>query len=374
MKRWLTATGLLLAVLGSSAPLRAEPSGLQVPPGFVISEWAVGVNDARSLALGDDGTVYVSTRREGRIHALRDRNGDGRADAHWILANDLLAPNGIAYRDGALYVAETSRIWKWPGIAAMLDRPPPPTLVREGLPDASHHGWRYIAFGPDGRLYLSIGAPCNVCKPSALAGAGVETASISSMEPDGSDWRSEARGVRNSVGFDFSPVDGRLWFTDNGRDWLGDDQPDDEINVSRTANAHYGFPYCHAGHVADPEYGNQASCAEFVAPQLAIGAHVAPLGLRFYRGSVFPAPWDKAVFVALHGSWNRSEKSGYQVVALIERAGTTQVKPFVTGFLDGHKVRGRPVDLLQMPDGSLLISDDLDARILRVAVDRAATR
>lgn len=373
MKYWVKALSLSLTALTALAgggELRAESTGLRVPPGFSISEWAVGVADARSMALGDDGTVFVATRRDGRIHALRDRNGDHRADAHWILASELQAPNGIAYHEGALYVAETSRIWKWPGIAGALDRPPTPTVVRDGLPDAGHHGWRYIGFGPDGRLYLSIGAPCNVCAPSSL-GAAVETASISSMRPDGSDWRSEARGVRNSVGFDFSPEDGRLWFTDNGRDWLGDDQPSDEINVLRPGNAHYGFPYCHAGQIADPEFGKQASCAESVAPQLAIGAHVAPLGLRFYRGSGFPEPWNKAAFVALHGSWNRSEKSGYRVVALIPGAGALRVEPFVTGFLDGQKVRGRPVDLLQLPDGSLLISDDAGGRILRVAAARA---
>jgi glucose/arabinose dehydrogenase len=238
-------------------------------------------------------------------------------------------------------------------------------VVATDLPEEDSHGWRYAGFGPDGRLYYAIGAPCNICDRDAEGFATIVRAG-----PDGRGREVVARGIRNSVGFDWHPRTGALWFTDNGRDWLGDDAPPDEIGVVERPGQgpapHFGYPHCHGGTIADPEFGAGKPCAGFVAPKVALGAHVAPLGLRFYRGAGFGAEYRDAAFVAEHGSWNRAAKVGYRVMMLRERDGRLAYEPFVTGFLEGQTVLGRPVDLLPLPDGSLLLSDDYAGAVYRI--------
>jgi glucose/arabinose dehydrogenase len=341
------------------APLQASPQ-MQLPTGFHLSVWAK-VPDARSLTLGSAGTVFVGTRRDGRVFALRDNDGDGKADRRWTLLRGLDMPNGVAFHGGALYVAESGAIWRLAHIEAHLDQPPAPELVHK-LKAYRHHGWRYIAFGPDGRLYVSLGAPCNVCEPGDFG-------AIWRLRPDGSDFAPYALGVRNSVGLAFHPRSGELWFTDNGRDWLGDDLPSDELNHATAADQHFGFPYCHGGDLPDPDFGAGHPCSEFVPPVQKLGAHVAALGLRFYTGEQFPKPYRGQVLIAQHGSWNRSTPVGYRL-SLVRLAADRAVayRPLVSGWLaaDG-RVSGRPVDLLVLGDGSLLISDDAGGRIWRLS-------
>jgi len=271
-------------------------------------------------------------------------------------------PSGIAWRDGSLYVSAVSRILRYDGIDGRLAQPPAPVLVTDRLPGDSHHGWKFIAFGPDGKLYVPVGAPCNVCEPSE------RHAVIQRMNADGSGLETVARGVRNSVGFDWSPVDKALWFTDTGRDWLGDDLPADELNRVARTGQHFGFPYCHQGNSPDPEYGARRPCSEFVAPAAMLGAHVAAIGMRFYTGTQFPQAYRSNVFIAEHGSWNRSKKVGYRVARVPVDAQGKAGKPesFVEGFLQGESAWGRPVDVLVLPDGSLLVSDDLAGAIYRI--------
>jgi len=351
---------ILMLVVTTAA--RAEPAleQLQLPPGFRIALFADGVRNARSLALGDAGTVFVGTRDAGNVHAIV-HDGE-RATAVKRIAKGLDAPNGVAFRDGALYVAENSRILRFDAIESRLDDPPEPVVVSAGFPDDDHHGWKFIAFGPDGKLYVPVGAPCNICEPSA------RHALISRIAADGSGYEVVARGVRNSVGFDWNPADGSLWFTDNGRDWMGDDTPPCELNQVTATGQHFGYPYCHGGDIADPEFGGEAHpCADYVPPQLRFGAHTAPLGMRFYAGAMFPPEYRGDAFVALHGSWNRSRKSGYQVVRVrVDGGKAVAAEPFVQGWLQGEKVLGRPVDLLVMPDGSMLVSDDKNGAIYRI--------
>lgn len=360
----------ILAVVPSflfEAIAAAAPE-LTVADGFIIEPFYDDVPGARALARGADGTIYVSTRKVGSIYALSDEDGDGTPDRRRVLAEDLNQPTGIAWHDGDLYVAEIDRIWRYPDIAGHLDSPQR-ELVRDDLPDATHHGWRYIAFGPDGKLYVAIGAPCNICEPGDFVrdGRTLQFGSITRMNPDGSEWEVYARGIRNSVGFTWDDQ-AQLWFTDNGRDWLGDDLPPGELNHASGPGEHFGYPYCHGGAVPDPEFGKGKDCGKFVAPAQALGPHVAPLGVKFYTGSQFPAAMRGQVFIAEHGSWNRSKRIGYRVtrVKLDEHGKGVEYVPFVTGWLDAERVRGRPVDLLVLPDGSMLISDDAQGRIHRV--------
>jgi len=371
MKTGGTMVAVLITMLGSARAQAADMPPLQVPDGFSIDVWADDVPSARTVVVDDGGTVYVSSRGKGEVYALQDRDGDGHAETRYVLATGLHLPNGLALHDGALYVGETDRIRKWPDIANHLQSPPPPVVVRDDLPKEAHHGSRYIAFGPDGKLYVAIGAPCNVCEAKTIPHdpEDLETASISRMDADGSDWELVARGVRNSVGFDWNPKTGELWFTENGRDWLGDDLPSCELNKVSQLNQHYGFPYCHAGDIKDPEFGDKAACSSFVPPVAKLGAHVAPLGLKFANRTSFPAVYKSGAFVALHGSWNRSTKSGYRVdwVGIDAQGRVTTQTPFITGFLDGQEVRGRPVGFATLKDGSLLVSDDYAGKIYRVA-------
>lgn len=381
-KTYLTI-GLLCAVLSPgltvSGRLHAQQlDSLVVPAGFQITVFAENVENAREMALGPQGTVFVGSMRAGKVHAVIDRDGDNMADQVLLIASDLNQPNGVAMHNGALFVATASKILRFDDIEQHLASPPAPVTVRDNLPNSSTaHTWKFISFGPDGLLYMSVGAPCNVC----LSPPQVST--ILRMKPDGSDLEVFAEGVRNSVGFDWHPVTGEMWFTDNGRDALGDDLPSDELNVAWEPGLHFGFPFCHQGDVSDPEFGDQRDCSTTEPPVLKLGAHVAALGFFFYTGDMFPTDYKDAVIVAQHGSWNRSVPSGYRVmVARTAGRQVTSYEPLVDGFLPnrdygapggwdaGRAADGRPVDVLQMPDGSILISDDTDNRILRVSYEQ----
>lgn len=340
-------------------------AGLELPPGFSIEVYSPAVPNARSLARGPKGVVFASNRKEGdKVYAVIDENGDHRVDAVKVVASGLDTPNGIAYRDGALYIAEVGRLLRIDGIDGKLDDPPKPTVVTDQLPKETWHGWRYIKFGPDGLLYVPIGAPCNLCERE-----DPRFASIARMKADGTGLEVFASGVRNSVGFDWHPQTQELWFTDNGRDELGDDQPGDELNRASKAGLHFGFPYCHQGDLLDPSFGSGKSCSSYEPPARVLGAHVAALGMRFYTGSMFPEKYRNAIIVAEHGSWNRAKKNGYRVmVAQLDGARVTAYEPLVQGWLSKEKeqVTGRPVDVEILDDGSLLVSDDYRGAVYRV--------
>jgi len=333
---------------------------IKLPPGFEISVFADGVPSARSLALGKNNVLFVGTRSD-RVYAVRYR--DARATQVITIASGLNMPNGVALRDGALYVAEVSRILRFDAIEAQLDARPKPVIVTDRYPRETHHGWKFIRFGPDGRLYVPVGAPCNICEPDTA-----RYALISRIQPDGSGYEVFARGIRNSVGFDWDPRTKELWFTDNGRDRLGDDLPSDELNHAPRPGMHFGYPYCHQGDTADPEFGSKRSCSEFSPPAVKLGPHVAALGMRFYSGEGFPAEYRDNLFIAEHGSWNRSKKIGYRVARVVVEGGrVVKHEVFAEGWLQGESVWGRPVDLEVMPDGSLLVSDDHAGVIYRIA-------
>ena len=366
----LPFAALLLALAPATVQAQSKPAldRIKLPPGFQIEVFAEGVKDARSMALGEErlpgggGTLFVGTRTAGAVYAIRH---DGRkATEVFTLASGLNMPNGVAVKDGALYVAEVSRVVRFDNAEVKLPEAAKPVVVYDKYPTDRHHGWKYLRFGPDGWLYLNIGAPCNICEP------GPPYASISRLKPDGSATEVFASGVRNSVGFDWHPATKELWFTDNGRDMLGDDVPPDELNHAPRAGMHFGYPYCHGGDVPDPEFGKKRTCSEFTPPALRLGAHVASLGARFYTGSMFPPEYRNRLFIAEHGSWNRSKKSGYRVMqATLEGGRVVDHRVFAEGFLDvpSDKAWGRPVDVLVMPDGALLVSDDQVGAIYRIS-------
>jgi glucose/arabinose dehydrogenase len=288
------------------------------------------------------------------------------AETVHVVAQGMNNPNGVAFRDGALYVAEVSRILRYDAIESRLEDPPAPVVIYDGLPTETHHGWKFIRFGPDGMLYVPVGAPCNICRPS-----DERFMTILRMRPDGSEMEIYARGVRNSVGFDWHPETGVLWFNDNGRDGLGDDIPPDELNRAPEGGLHFGFPYCHGGIIADPEYGEGRDCTEFVAPALGLDAHVAPLGMRFYDGAMFPPEYRQRIFIAQHGSWNRSVPDGYRIITVTVADGAVVAsETFIDGWLVAGEAWGRPVDVAVMPDGALLVSDDRAGRVYRVTYQR----
>lgn len=362
--RCLVGACWLTALLAAAAPSASWLDKIRLPGGFRIAVFSDRTPNVRSLALGDDGTVYAGTTKAGKVYALRDRDRDGVADEVQVVASGLNVPNGVAYRNGDLYVAEIQRIIKYPGIGARLDKPPAPTVVYDGFPGELHHGWKYLRFGPDGKLYVPVGAPCNICLSQNEI-----FATLTRMDPDGKNLEIVARGVRNTVGFDWHPETGKLFFNDNGRDELGDDRPADELNVMPELGRHYGYPFCHAGDVSDPEFGEQRMCSEFTPPVWKYAAHVAALGMRFYTGTQFPEEFRHRLFVAEHGSWNRSKPVGYRVVVLQFRDGAPVAeRGFAEGWLqpDGT-VLGRPVDVLQLADGSLLVSDDHRGMIYRIS-------
>lgn len=359
--RPVAAAAMTAALCLAAACAAPAGDGLSLPPGFHIEPWVTDIPNARSMTRAEGGTLFVGTRQGGVVYAVRSGTDGGREVL--TIARGLDMPNGVAMRKGALYVAEMARIWRYDDIEAHLDAPPKPVLVAE-LPAERHHGWRYIAFGPDDRLYVGIGAPCNVCDRDRE-----DFATIVRMNPDGSGREVVARGVRNTVGFTWHPVTRELWFTDNGRDLMGDDVPPCELNRLSRVGENFGFPFCHAGRITDPEFGRLGRCEDATPPVQALGPHVAPLGVHFYTGSQFPPEYRNQLFIAEHGSWNRSEKSGYRIT-LVKLDGQRAIgyTPFVSGWLarDGT-VTGRPVDLLQLPDGSLLVSDDKAGVIHRIS-------
>lgn len=345
-------------------PTTASLADIRLPPGFAIDYFTPKVPGARSLAAGPDGIVFVGTRGEGKVYAVIDRNGDGKAEKVLTIAKGLHIPNGVAFRNGSLYVAEVGRVLRFDKIATRLLNPPKPVVVTDSLPKEEHHGWKFIRFGPDGKLYVPIGAPCNVCERRD----DNRFASITRMNADGSGREVFAHGVRNSVGFDWHPQTQELWFTDNGRDWLGNDLPPDELNRAQAKGLHFGFPYRHGKGVVDPEFGKSAPPgSSFVPPEVELGSHVASLGMRFYSGAMFPLPYRGGIFIAEHGSWNRSTPIGYRITFVpLEQGKAAGYTVFAEGWLKGFAAWGRPVDLEVMADGSLLVSDDKKGAIYRI--------
>jgi glucose/arabinose dehydrogenase len=336
---------------------------IKLPPGFEISIYANNVPNARSMTIGPHGTLFVGTRTAGKVYAIVDRNKDNKADEVITLARGLNMPNGVAFRDGALYVAEVNRVVRFDTIETKLKEPGTPAVVNDGFPRDRHHGWKFIAFGPDGMLYVPVGAPCNICER-----ADQRYASIMRMKPDGTQLEVFARGVRNTVGFDWHPQTKELWFTDNGRDWLGDDRPPDELNHAPQKSLHFGFPYCHGGTIPDPEFGQKRKCEDFTAPAINLDPHVAAIGMRFYTGSMFPSEYRNQIFIAEHGSWNRSTPIGYRVMLVrLEKNRAVKYEVFAEGWLQGDRAWGRPADVLVMPDGALLVSDDEADVIYRIS-------
>jgi glucose/arabinose dehydrogenase len=369
--------------LGASMP----PGGpgpqidkISLPPGFSIAVYATGVTGARSMALGSDGTIFVGTRAQ-NVYAVVDRNHDFKADDVLTVATGLTVPNGVAFRNGALYVAENNRISRYDGVldfvkvAGGSGPAPKPTVLNDKLPDDRMHGWKYLSFGPDGLLYTQIGAPGNVLD------RGDPYATIIRMKPEGGDFEIFARGIRNSVGQTWHPDTKEMWFTDNGRDNLGDDQPNDELNVASKPGMHFGYPYCHQGDILDPEFGKGKSCADYTPPAQKMGPHVAALGLKFYAGTMFPPEYRKQLFIINHGSWNRSaqvDHTGYRIMlAKVQGSKVLSYEPFAQGFLQkaqgagvARQAWGQPVDLLELPDGSLLVSDDRAGAIYRISYQK----
>lgn len=350
-----------MANLAAASPATDKViANVRVPVGFKFDVYADNVPFARSMALGANGTLFVGTRK-GVVYAVSGTPGSGSKPTVRTIADKLNQPNGVAFRDGALYVAEVSRVIRYDAIESSLDKVSEPKVVRDDFPKDGHHGWKYIAFGPDGKLYVPIGAPCNVCDQPNYA-------AITRMNPDGSDREVFARGIRNSVGFTWHPTTRELWFTDNGRDFLGDDAPPCELNVAPRPGLDFGFPYCHGKDIKDPEFSRLGDCAKMTPPVQLLGAHVAPLAVKFYTGTAFPERYQNLAFIAEHGSWNRSEKSGYRITTVkLDGSKAAGYQPFATGFNKGNDVYGRPVDLLLLADGSFLVSDDLAGAIYRLS-------
>jgi glucose/arabinose dehydrogenase len=334
---------------------------IKLPPGFKAEVWASGVLDARGLRQGDKGTVFVSSLFvAGKIYAVVDKGGKREVKT---IAEKLFLANGIEFNKGALYVATPKEITRYDNIEDRLDNPPPPVMVYDKLPGTAQHGWKFIKLGPDGKLYVPIGAPCNICDPSA------DFAKIVRMNLDGSGVETVATGVRNTVGFDFDPKDGSLWFTNNGRDWLSEDLPNDTLNHVTAPGQHFGFPYCHQGDFADPEFGWGKKCDDYAKPVLLTGPHSGTLGMRFYSGKMFPAKYQGAMFIARHGPWNRTQKYAADIVVVWPdgKGGVSKMEPFLTGLVENNQYLGRPVDVLVLKDGSMLVSDDHNGAIYRIS-------
>ncbi len=356
-----------------AAPSSAKPSAvakdsglplerIKLPPGFRIAAYATGVGNARSMVLSPKHVLYVGTRDKGRVYAIPNADRDATGDRVVVVAEDLDSPNGVAVHQGALYVAENSRILRFDDIDNRFAAKPAPVVVSDRFPKDRHHGWKFIGIGPDQKLYVPIGAPCNVCDEE-----DPRYASITRMNLDGSGFEVFARGVRNTVGFDWHPSTRELWFTDNGRDRLGDDVPPDELDHAAQPGMHFGFPYCHGKDIQDPDFGAKRACGTTTPPELLLGPHVAALGMCFYTGKTFPAEYHHQIFIAEHGSWNRSKKIGYRVtLARSGGDGKMSYEVFASGWLKDDDAWGRPVDVLVMPDGALLVSDDKADAIYRI--------
>ncbi|MGZ5111097.1 MAG: PQQ-dependent sugar dehydrogenase [Usitatibacter sp.] len=330
---------------------------IKVPPGFTVSVYASGMPNARSMVFGKNGTLFVGSRFPGNVYAVTSK-GESKT-----LAKGLYRSNGVAYKNGTLYVAELSRIIAFDNIDDKLDNPGPYRVVFDALPKDEPHGWKFMKLGPDGWLYFQIGSPGNIVMPPYTH------AQIVRLDPDKKVLETVVRGVRNSVGMDFNPKTKQLWFTNNGRDWVGDDLPNDTLHHVSHKGQNFGFPFCHQGDLLDDEFGQGRTCDEFDKPDLKLGPHVAALGMRFYTGSQFPAEYRNNIFIAEHGSWNRTKKTGYNVsrVVLDDKGKIVKYEPFATGWLQGEEFWGRPADVQVAPDGSLLVSDDVAGAIFRIA-------
>jgi len=334
---------------------------LKAKAGFKVEVYAAGVPNARSLKLGPKGTVFVSSRLQDKIHAIVEK--DGKREIK-VVASGLHRPNGIVVHKGTLYIAELSQISKIENIEDNLDNPPKPTVILADLPKDEAHGWKYLTVGPDEKLYFHIGAPCNICMPPE------RHSKIYRVGLDGKDLEVYASGVRHIVGMDWHPTLHQLYFSENARDWLSEDMPQDKLNrVTKPGADNFGYPYCHQGNLPDPEFGWGHSCSEFTKPLTLLGAHAAALGMKFYTGKAFGSEYRNAIFLARHGSWNKSTKIGGDVVVIkLNSDGTVKsMAPFLTGFIQNNNYVGRPVDVLPMPDGSLLVSDDFNGAIYRVS-------
>ena len=344
---------------------------LKVPAGFKVEVWADGIPEARSLALGDKGTVFVSNRLAKNVYAVVDKGGTREVKT---VLKGLNSPNGIAFSKGTLFVAERDKITRYDGIENNLDNPPTAKVVIDNLDPTNQagHFWKYLALGPDGKLYFNIGAPGNIVMPSYMQ------ASVMRVNPADGKLETVALGVRNSVGITFNPKTKDVWFTNHGRDWLGDDSPNDtlhRVSIGGKVVPNFGYPFCHQGDTIDPDYGKNRSCNEFAKPALKLGTHIAPLGVKFYTGKMFPAEYQNTMFIAMHGSWNRQPKQGYNIMHVtFDANGSPKMQPFLTGFLQDEKADppmwGRPVDMLQMKDGSLLFSDDYNGILYRVSYSK----
>ncbi len=365
MKHTHSLALLLGLLLVQPAHARTRLEQINLPDGFSIDIYAKNVAGARQMALGDRGTVFVGSRDSGTVWAVDDTNGDQRADRVRVVDRNLTLPTGVAFHNGALYVGAVNRILRYDDIEDRLERPPAPVVVTDALPDKSWHGLKYLRFGPDGGLYVPVGIPCNICDRRGFG-------QIRRLDVTNGHMEVFARGVRNSVGLAFDPRNGVLWFTDNGRDRLGDDIPADELNYAPRAGMHFGIPYCHQGELPDPEFGKGKDCGDYTPPAARLDAHGAALGLAFYTGDMFPPAYKNRLFIAQHGSWNRSEKIGYRVLVLdVKPDGTVRdQKVFASGWLQGEQAWGRPNDVLVMPDGALLVSDDKAGVIYRISYRR----
>src|SRR5215203_3019598 len=344
---------------------------LKLPTGFKAELWSSGHPGARTMAMGPKGTMFMGTRQLGRVYAIS--NKDGKREAK-VLLQGLTQPNGLAVKDGALYVFAINRVFRYDNIEDKLDNPGTPVELTDAfkLPPEIHHNWKYVAFGPDGKLYVQVGANCNICEINP----GVH-GQIRRYNADGSGMEVVARGVRNTVGFDWHPVTKELWFTDNGRDWAGNAGPEDELNriPKDMEGANFGFPYCHAMGIPDPDVKRPNPCAGVVMPAALTVPHSAGLGIKFYTGDMFPKQYKNVAFIARHGSWNREQKYGYDVVMAKVSGGKATIAPFMQGLLSAEKNEfyGRPSYVFQMKDGSLLVSDENHGAVYRISYGDAKT-
>ena len=360
----LTVVLIFCSSANASAPaeLADQLKTITLPAGFEIALYAEGVDGSRQLAMGEKGTIFAGSIRAGKVHAIVDSDGDNKADHIYLIDENLELPSGVEFRSGALYVAALDRILRYDNIESQLENPPKPIVIADGFPDKTHHGWKYLRFGPDKQLYIPIGAPCNICDEPGFA-------QIRRLSTDNNTESVFAEGLRNTVGLAFHPETDELWATDNGRDMMGDDIPADELNHIPKAGMHFGYPWCHQGDLLDPEFGADKSCNDYSPPTQKLGAHVAALGLTFYSGDMFPKEYRNQLFIAQHGSWNRTEKSGYSIILVrFDNNGVVAgTETFASGWLRGDEAWGRPNDVLLMPDGSLLISDDRAGAIYRIS-------
>ena len=369
---FLSLTFFLSDISSKNSDMDTFLEKIVLPDGFKIEIYASDVENARSMTVSPSGTIFVGNRKSDNVFALIDKNKDGKVDKKYLITNKLKnMPNGVAFHEGDLYVAEVNKIWVFKDIENKLELidengfyPEDPILITDDFPSDKHHGWKYIAIGPDNKLYVPVGAPCNICESRDEI-----YSTITRMDLDGSNREIYARGVRNTVGFTWNKETGEMWFTDNGRDMLGDNYPPCELNKVTKPDQHYGYPYCHGGDISDPEFGSKYACEDFIKPMQNLGPHVAPLGLKFYDGDMFPEEYKGDIFIAEHGSWNRTKKIGYRITRVkIKDNKSVGYEPFISGWLekDINDAWGRPVDVVILDDGSMLISDDYANVIYRV--------